>query len=412
MKNSYNKDLQYYKFCFYGFFKNLRFFDPFLLLFFLDKGISFLEIGILYSVREIIITLLEIPSGLISDALGRRKTLILSFLTYIISFIIFYFSHSYISIMIAMILFAFADAFRTGIHKAMIFQYLKVNNWSNYKIDYYGNTRSWSQTGSAASALIAAAIVYFSGNYKIIFIASTIPYLADMILVYSYPLYLDGETTAISIKKIKLRFNIVITAFLKTVSNLQFISVLTNLSLYTGYYRAVKDYVQPIIKYVALSVPLFIYLSDEKRVAIIIGISYSVIFLFSAVASKYSGKFIKLFKNLRNPMNLTLTIGFMVGILIGLSFIIGQYTWAIIGFILIIIIENLRKPIGVGIVADISKDEAMATTLSATSQAKSIFAAIIAPAIGCLADLYNPGISVAIISAVLIIILPVFWLRK
>ena len=69
-------------------------------------------------------------------------------------------------IMTAMILFAVADSFRTGVHKAMIFDYLKVNKWSQHKVSYYGHTRSWSQTGSAVSALIAAAIVYISGNYK------------------------------------------------------------------------------------------------------------------------------------------------------------------------------------------------------------------------------------------------------
>lgn len=76
MPSHFKKDFQYYKFCLYGFFKNLRFFDVFLMLFFLEKGISYVEIGILYSAREIAILTMEIPSGVISDALGRRKTLI------------------------------------------------------------------------------------------------------------------------------------------------------------------------------------------------------------------------------------------------------------------------------------------------------------------------------------------------
>ena len=47
------KDKQYYRFCIYGFLKNLRFFEPFFIIYFMSKGISFLEIGILYAVREI-----------------------------------------------------------------------------------------------------------------------------------------------------------------------------------------------------------------------------------------------------------------------------------------------------------------------------------------------------------------------
>jgi uncharacterized membrane protein YdbT with pleckstrin-like domain len=74
------------------------------------------------------------------------------------------------------------------------------------------------------------------------------------------------------------------------------------------------------------------------------------------------------------------------------------------------LIQNLRKPIGVGLMANISNDEAMATTLSVTSQAKSVFAAIIAPIIGWVADVYNPGIGIAVVSIILLLGLPVYWL--
>ena len=408
----YVKDLQYYKFCLYGFFKNLRLIDAFLMLFFLEKGIGFFEIGILYSIRELITMIMEIPSGVISDAIGRRKTLIASFIIYIISFIVFYVSFNYEYLIIAMALFAVADASRTGVHKAMIFQYLLINNWQDYKIDYYGHTRSWSQTGSAISSLIAAIFVFLSGSYNIIFIASIIPYLADMILVYSYPTYLDGETSIITGTKIINRFKIVINAAIQTIKNFDFFKILTNLSLYTGYNKSVKDYIQPILKYIAIGMPFFAYMDNEKKTAIIIGVVYFIIYILTALASRLSGKFIKLFKQLEKPMNLTLIIGFIFGIISGLGAIIGIYVIPVIGFLVIIIIENLRKPIGIGIVADLSNNSSMATTLSITSQAKSFFAAILAPIIGYLADFYNPGVALLSISTLLLLLLPIYWLRN
>ena len=78
MASRFVKNLQYYKFCMYGFLKNLRFFEPFLILFFVEQGLSFLQIGTLYAIREIATNLLEIPTGIIADALGRRRTLIRS----------------------------------------------------------------------------------------------------------------------------------------------------------------------------------------------------------------------------------------------------------------------------------------------------------------------------------------------
>ena len=59
----FKKDIQYYKFCAYGFLKNLRFFEPFLILFFLDKDITFLQIGILYTLRELTRNIFEVPAG-------------------------------------------------------------------------------------------------------------------------------------------------------------------------------------------------------------------------------------------------------------------------------------------------------------------------------------------------------------
>ena len=44
-KQSFNKDIQYYKFCLYGFLKNLEFFEAFQILFLLENGLTFLQIG-------------------------------------------------------------------------------------------------------------------------------------------------------------------------------------------------------------------------------------------------------------------------------------------------------------------------------------------------------------------------------
>ena len=134
--DGFRKDIQYYKFCAYGFLKNLRFFEPFLILFFLEGNLSYLQIGVIYTIREVIRNIFEIPSGLAADVLGRRKTMITSFSLYIISFLIYSMSYRYGMLITATIVFALGDAFRTGVHKAMIYNYLKLNNWDDQKVEY------------------------------------------------------------------------------------------------------------------------------------------------------------------------------------------------------------------------------------------------------------------------------------
>ena len=412
MNNQIIKNLQYYKFCAYGFFKNLRFFDAFIFLFFLEKGLLFVQIGVLYAIREIIVAVMEIPSGVIADSLGRRRILALSFLFYIISFITFYFSIHYFAFVLAMVFYALGDALRSGVHKAMIFQYLKVNNWSDRKVNYYGHTRSWSQLGSAFSALIAGLIVFYSGNYSSIFLASIVPYLIDMFLIISYPKSLDVELKSFSKQAMADQFRKVLRAFVISFKSIRFLKVLTSTSLYTGYFKAVKDYIQPLLKSFAMAIPFLVYLNDEKKTAVIVGVIYFFIFLLASRASRISGKLASKFKELGRPLNLTITIGLTIGVITGLTFAWNYFILAILGFVLIIIIENLRKPIGFGMVAELSKEKAMATTLSATSQAKSIFAALISPIIGLVADLYNPGFAIALISLFLILMFPLYWLKR
>ena len=80
MKTRFRKDWQYYKFCLYGFLKNQRFFEPFLLLIFLrEKGLNYTQIGTLYALRFILRMIFEVPSGVMADAMGRRGTMLFAY---------------------------------------------------------------------------------------------------------------------------------------------------------------------------------------------------------------------------------------------------------------------------------------------------------------------------------------------
>ena len=52
-----------FRFSLYGFLKNQRYFEAFLVLVFMDKGLSFFQIGLLVGFRELMVNLFEIPSG-------------------------------------------------------------------------------------------------------------------------------------------------------------------------------------------------------------------------------------------------------------------------------------------------------------------------------------------------------------
>lgn len=410
---TFKKDRQFWKFCAYGFLKNLRFFEPFLLLFFLEKGISYWQIGTLYALREIAINLMEIPSGFLADIFGRRRTMILAFAFYIISFLLFYTAQAYGVLAAAMVLYAMGDAFRSGVHKAMIFTYLQQQGWSNQKVYYYGHTRSWSQRGSAISSLLATIVVLFSRNYASVFLLSIIPYLLDMVLIWSYPRSLDGQDTNWKNRRaIRAKFKGMWTAFATTFSHTSVLRAVNNTALSTAYFKSVKDYLQPILQTLALSIPFLTGLAEKSRSAVMIGIAYFIIYLLTAKASQSAGRVSDRFVALRSPINWTLVIFLVCGMLTGFAYWSEIIVWAVTLYVAIFLIENLRKPMGTAFVADRVPENILASALSAQSQIKTIWAAVIALALGASVEAFGIAIGLSLVSFGLLLLVPLLWIRQ
>jgi MFS family permease len=398
----FRKDLQFYKFSLYGFFKNLRFFEPFLILFFLDKGMSFTQIGILYAVREIGINILEIPTGIMADIIGRRRTMLMAFTAYIISFSVFYVSNSFWPFILAMACFAFGESFRGGTHKAMIFFYLKMKGWETQKVSYYGHTRSWSQIGSALSSLLAAVIVLISGNYQAVFLLSILPYIADFILVATYPKELDGEMQS-SPGSIASKLKEVWESIRLAFQQISLFRLFGNLALYGGLFKASKDYLQPILVMAVLAVSWAPGISPEDKSTIAIGFIYFIIYSITALTTRNSGKITSRIGSLGRTINITLLLGAAISIAVGFLVKNQIPVVAAILFLFLFIIENLRKPVGISAVADNLTPNILATGLSTQSLLESIVSALFAFLLGLLAD--NAGLGTAFITAGIIVLL-------
>jgi hypothetical protein len=395
----------------YGFLKNLRFFEAFLILFFIDNGLSFIAIGTLYAAREITVNIFEIPSGIIADAAGRKRTMILAFVFYIASFVIFFMVRSYLGFLSAMIVFSLGEAFRSGNHKAMIYHYLSVKGWDDQKVHYYGRTRAWSQMGSAISALSGAAIVFITGGYEYIFLFSVIPYILDLVIVASYPAFLNGTERLLSLNEVKEKFIGVFGSLIRSLRSIKVLGIIGSLSIYSGYYKAIKDYLQAVIAVWAVSVPFLMDLENEQRSSVMVGAVFFGVYILSSIASRSSGVFAERFSSNATPMNITLIAGLICGTITGLFFMLDLWLLSVLFFIIVYMIENIRKPVGVAFLSNNTDKEVLASTLSVDSQAKSLIAAILAMVFGIFADLLGVGWSIIIVSAGLLLLTPLLMLK-
>ncbi|HPR17187.1 MAG TPA: MFS transporter [Candidatus Cloacimonadota bacterium] len=408
------KNLQLYKFSAYGFLKNLRFFDAFIILFFRQQGFSFLQIGTLISLREISILILEIPTGIFADSFGRRSSMILSFVSYILSFLIFFFLPTFGFYAVAMIFFALGEAYRTGTHKAMILTYLELNNLTDKKVEYYGFTRSWSQLGSAIAALIAGAIVFYSGNYKYIFLGSVIPYLLALGLMLTYPQELDGKISREKMPFMAKTWGLMrnsLSIFVRELKKKSLRKALINSALFDGFYEAVKDYIQPILQSFALAAPLFLSIRNGRD-TIIISLVYFCLYLLTSFAARKSSRFSSLFSSLPQAIDRTYLIGIALIIFSSLFLILHLKIVSIILFILFYAFHNTRRPMTVSFVSDQISSELLASGLSLESQLKTLFTAVLSPLMGFFSDRLGIGTALLILSFLTLFAFPLIKVQE
>lgn len=400
------KNLQYYKFCAYGFLKNLRLFDPFILVYLRSVEISFFEIGILYSIREISTVLLEVPTGIVADILGRKKSLLFSFTGYIISFLIFYYYSFFTPLIFAMFFFAVGDAFRTGTHKAMIFDYLKTNNLSHLKTNYYGHTRSWSQKGSALSSIIGGLLILIDNDYSIIFIVSVIPYLANFLNISTYPKELDGPVNKSTLSKSSLK------EFSSIFRNPEYRIRVINSASFDGLFKTIKDYLQPIISYFALLIPMGFAVSETQKSTIFISLIYSLIYILNSIASKNSAPITKKFKNISSAINYSFLIGVVFALACGISFELNIPAVTLILFIVLYSVQNIRRPMNISYISETIPDKFLSSGLSVESQTRTLIIAILSPILGFFADYFGIGWAIASTAVIILLFYPIVRVKN
>lgn len=372
------------RFSLYGFLKNQRYFEPFIILFFIQQGLSFTQIGFLIAFRELFINLIEIPSGAVADLFGRRRSMILAFVSYIISFAIFGFSRAYWHFFIAMFFFAVGEAFRTGTHKAMIFTWLRIEGRLDEKTRVYGYTRSWSKIGSAVSTILAVIFVLMTNNYTYVFFFAIIPYIAGLVNFMTYPKVLEGlPGQKIGIRDVTIHlWECIHTALVtKRLRRL----IVESMS-FEGVYKAISDYLQPIVKNIVLLFPILLAWGETRRSAVMIGVVYVILYLGSAIASRNSHRLTGYTEGEERGSHLLWKMVFVLYLTLIPLLFFQYYYAAVICFIVLALIQNFWRPIQISRFGAFASETKGATVLSIESQAKSVSTMIIAPILGLAVD--------------------------
>jgi hypothetical protein len=98
-----------------------------------------------------------------------------------------------------------------------------------------------------------------------------------------------------------------------------------------------------------------------------------------------------------------LLAGFLAGVVSGLTYNYEFWIISLLAFALIYVMENIRKPLLTGAIADQVPKEILTSVISAQSLLRTIITSLLALAFGLLADHYGVGISLLSISSLLLL---------
>jgi len=397
------------RFSLYGFLKNQQYYAPFIILAFREKGLTFFTIGLLVGFRELAVNVLEVPTGVVADLSGRRRSMVFSFLAYIVSFVVF---GTFLSwgarldpaaasdgalgqvaqvwpLFAAMVLFAIGEAFRTGTHKAMILDWLRLEGREAEKTQTYGLTRSWSKAGSAVAVVIATALLLLlrrgsQPQYGLVFFFCIVPYALGIVNFLGYPHELDGRPE--HAPTLRNMWGQLAAAFRQVFGHRRLRRVFTESMSYQGVHKVATSYMQPVARQMAMTLPLAALLCEADRTTVVAGAVYLVLALVSVFGSLKSAAVARRFGGEQRAARALWLCTLLAYIPVAVALGCQLFWLAAVALVVLSVLFNFWRPITITRIDNETDARMGATLLSIESQGQALVAMVLAPAVGFLVD--------------------------
>lgn len=157
--------------------QNLLFWQAIWFLFF-QKSLSASEAILLYAVYDVSSTLLEVPSGYLSDRLGRRLTLIISSAAGLLAMALFVLGEGFAAFAIGQALLGAQIAFASGTDSAMLYESLAADDRSAMIEEQELRAWRFNFAGLAVSAVVGGLLA--RASFLLPFLACGVAFLGAL----------------------------------------------------------------------------------------------------------------------------------------------------------------------------------------------------------------------------------------
>lgn len=349
------------KFYWYSLLIWATFWQPVIVIFWLENGLSMSQVFAIRSIHSIAIIFLEAPTGAIADYLGKRKTLFWATLLYMGSLGFYVFGETFWVFVLAELVAAVGTSLVSGSDSAFIYDSLLAENKETQFTEVMGKSSSLQLISQAVSSIVGGFIGAFSNRFT--FIVSLLPTLGGVGIAYTFQ-----EPQISTDEAPKKWWEILRNGFMFVATNKPIRWLVMFISLITAFDLCVLWLYQPYMQESGLPLAFF-------------GFAMASFNLTAAVASRYAQNIANIFSKsqvlILLPLLMILSIFSMANIMFPLSFLL------ICG---LQVVRGVRGPILYkDFLAQAAPGE-RATVLSVVSLITRLTFVIISPFVGWIVD--------------------------
>lgn len=146
----------------FNFMLDFRLYGPIAILYFADVSGSFALGMSVFSTAMLASALFEVPTGVFSDMIGRKRTVVVGAAASVLSIVFYAIGGVYPVLLVGAVFEGLARSFFSGNNDALLYDTLAETDQQAQYQEYLGKTSSMYQLALAIAAVIGGVIAYFS----------------------------------------------------------------------------------------------------------------------------------------------------------------------------------------------------------------------------------------------------------
>ncbi len=344
----------------------IRFITPIRILYLLSFGLSFAQIGLMELAAAIVIIVLEIPSGIFADIVGRKASRLIAYFFSIMAFSLMSLGSTLPIFILGWSLSGAADAFQSGAQDALIFDTLKQLNKERGYLKIKSHFILINSISVIIGSVIGAYLYTYDHRLPWYLITATIILSTLVFLTVKEPEFI-AKSKSISVQLNQFKQSLKSSLSIFEVKKLFLLSLFLGLPMY--------------VFTTLLNQP---YLLNQGFTVQSMGFIFAVITGISGLVASFSHKIEPI---LKQRLSFFLVIVFLASLLVSMGLI--NHPAIVILIIGFYVIDSFKNVIIDNYLNLSISSESRATVISAQSFFNNIFISIVFVFVGYLVDVFS-----------------------